>query len=415
MKGKANLSIKDRLTIHIKKTRPTKWTVGVLVSVVLLAALIIIGRFGNIAPKEAPTELSPVECKFRATFSGDIEISDSIRKMSNKIGYDHLLDGVAEYWKASDYVVVNVSGPVLKFDVDNYTSTRDVGEDSVYVRPAALRGLKKSGVDLLGFANDDAYNYGRTGIRSTVETVLENELQYAGVALTDTEPVYVTKTYSVQKEDGTVETRAMAVICINDDIVKKSTVGAEKAGVINSSMGNIYEKVYEASTLTDHVVAYVHFDEREGQAVSEDQLFVAQSLIDAGADVVIGNSRELQKMEIYNGGLIAYGLGSIISDDIYSTSKDACLLDLVVTTENELKVYLTPVHLTQGRPEITDNKFYKKRISSVLTNKLDKDSYHILDNGIIEITIGTLEAPVYVEPTAEPTVQPTAEDVVPVE
>lgn len=408
MRKKKELSLKDRITIHIKKTKPMTWLAGVLLSVILLVLLIVVGQIDMVDSKKAPSALNEGHA-YRMTFIGDVEISDSVRTMANKIGYKQLFKGVSKYWENSDYVVANISGPVLRYDKDNYTSTRDKTENSVYVRPAALRGFKSAGIDLLSFANDDAYNYGMTGIRSTIETVVENEMEYAGIALTNEEPVYITKTYEVTKEDGTTTKRAVAIFCINDAIMANSTVGANRPGVVNASIGNIYEKVYEATTVADNVVVYVHFSEGEGSAVTDEQELVAHSMIDAGADLVIGNSTELQHLEKYGDGIIAYGLGSSVSDDLYTTQRDGSMLDFIVTNSGEVKVYLTPLRVSQGRPVVIDSGWYRKRVTSVLTTKFDKDNYHILDSGIIEISLGQLGEPVYVEPTAEPAVTAAAE------
>ena len=114
---------------------------------------------------------------------------------------------------------------------------------------------------------------------------------------------------------------------------------------------------------------------------------LAHALIDAGANVVIGNSTTMQKAEKYNRGLILYGVGSLLTDEIHSDNLDSVLVDFVVRNSGETIVYLTPLRIKGGRPEVTESTFYKKRIQSVITSGLQDGEYRIMDDGIIRISL----------------------------
>ena len=65
----------------------------------------------------------------------------------------------------------------------------------------------------------------------------------------------------------------------------------------------------------DHVIVLLHFGIEYLRPITPEQQTLARAAVDAGADLVIGHhTHVLQKVEKYNGGLIAYGLGNCAFD-----------------------------------------------------------------------------------------------------
>lgn len=392
MSKEKKLSVKGRLTIHIKKTKPATLLVLLIAAAVLFTGLSVIGLTSKVKPVTAPAALTTSKVQFRMTLTGDITVDDHTRTQANKLGYAELLTGVSKYWNSSDCVIANLSGPVLQYDVDHYTSRKDALDEAVYLRPAALRGLIKAGITLPSFANEDVYNYGVTGINSTIRLLDEYQTEYLGISANSAQDYHKTFEYTFTGEDGTTQTRSVSVLSINDIIINGSTVRTNRAGVINSTMPSIFQTVYELSQTSDKVVVYVHFGEVNSSRITDEQRKLSHDLIDAGADLIVGtHSHTVQPVERYNDGLIVYGLGELLSTEDYSLSMDGALLDLVVRNSGEVVVYLTPTHMKEGRPVITKNWLYTKRIQNMLTCQLDDDAYRITEDGLVRISLGYLE------------------------
>lgn len=383
MKQKKELSAKQRMMIRIKKRKQWPCRMYIYISCIIFCGMVLVGKLQGVCCAEAPESFGSETVKSRITIAGDVQVTDHVRKLANNIGYKQLFEGVSTYWENSDCVMVNVSGPVLRTDVDNYKSTREKDEDSNYLRPAAVRGFQAAGIDLLSFANDDAYNYGITGISTTMEVMKENQMDYIGIASNLNEVIYRTVEYKVPTPLGAMDNRQISIVSVNDDIRDKSTVGTSKAGIINSSVNTLYTSIFEVSQQSVYTVAYVHFDDGENTKVTENQRTVAHAMIDAGADLVVGSNDSLNSVEEYHGGLIVYGLGRFISDEFYSTSLDGAMLDLIVDENEQVYVYLTPTRIKDGQPTVTQSKLYKKRIHSTLLSELEKESYTVDENGVI--------------------------------
>lgn len=386
MEQKKKLKLKDKIIIYMKKTKPMKWQICFGLSIILLSLLFVMGMNYETKRAKAPAALTTSKVQLRVTFTGDVQISDNIRKLAQNTGYSGLFRGVSGYWSKSDYVVANISGPVLTYDVSHYTSTRDKNEISNYLRPRAIRGMSDAGINLFSFANDDAYNYGRTGIKSTLNVMDEYDTEYLGIGSDSKDSIYKVLEYTFKDTSGKSEKRKIAVMSVNDVVRKHSTVGEGKEGLINSSMVEVYESLYQASEECDYVIAYVHLE----NGTASEQKKTAQAMIDAGADVVVGNSNILQNIEKYSDGIIAYGLGNFITDETSTYSKDAALLDFVVRNSGEAVLYLTPIRVEEGRPEVTTEQLYIRRIQQILVKNLPEDCYKITEDGLVRISLGQL-------------------------
>lgn len=393
MSKQKKLSMKDRLTIHIKKKKPARLWVLLVVSAVLMACLIMMGLVGGkVSRTEAPAALTTSKVQFRMTVTGDVTVDDNTRTLANQMSYERLLRGVSRYWSDADVVMANISGPILRYSADNYTSRNSAMDQSSYVRPAAMRGFAEAGINLLSFANEEVFNYGITGIRSTISLLEEAKIDYLGITSQSDQPYYKTFEFDYVGEDGLLEQRSVSVLSINDIVQDNSTVRAARPGVINSTIPSIFETVYLLSESSDVVVAYVHFGDLHSSKVTDEQRELAQSLIDAGADLVVGtNTHTVQPVERYGSGVIVYGLGELLSTEDYSVSNDGALLDLSIRNSGEVVVYLTPTHIEEGRPAIADNWLYEQRVKSVLTTSLSENDYRITDDGLIRISLGYLE------------------------
>jgi poly-gamma-glutamate synthesis protein (capsule biosynthesis protein) len=384
MGKRKKLTIKDKITIFIKKQKEHSPYRYILVTVILMVALVM-SSFADksVEIKTAPEILTGDNISLRVTVAGEITVDDYVRKFANKIGYKNLFMGVSKYWKDSDKVIANVNGPALRYDESHYTSRRKKGESTLYVRPAFLRGLLEANINLPSFATDNVFDYGVTGLRSTIELLNEYEMDYLGILSNKDEQLYKLISYEATDKNGVVEERNIAVISINDDVVKNSTAKADREGVVNSSMDNIYEEVFEASQNADAVIAYVHFSESSG--IAEDTKTLSRELIAAGATVVVGNNGKTMEAELYKDGLIIYGIGSLVSSDTNSIDKDSVLVDFVIDDKGGANVFLTPLRIEKGRPVVTESKFYINRIISNITRGLDEAEYDVLEDGIIQI------------------------------
>ena len=93
----------------------------------------------------------------------------------------------------------------------------------------------------------------------------------------------------------------------------------------------------------------------EGQAwPSTQQIALARSAIDAGADLVIGSHTHLlQKVESYKDGIIVYGLGNFVFDEFSEPENLSAIFMARLNKDGVMAHKLIPVRLQDnGVPSI---------------------------------------------------------------
>ena len=86
MNKREKMSVKDRLTIYIKKERPLPWFVLTGIAVLLVIALVLLDLGSAVQAAKAPDALTDSDVQFRMTVAGDICVNDSTRRLANEIG-----------------------------------------------------------------------------------------------------------------------------------------------------------------------------------------------------------------------------------------------------------------------------------------------------------------------------------------
>jgi len=117
---------------------------------------------------------------------------------------------------------------------------------------------------------------------------------------------------------------------------------------------------------------------KEGEEVRQSQYKLARSIIDMGADMVIGShTHEFQDVEIYRGKFIFYGLGNFIFDMRGEQYRYSAVLKINVLDKKITGVRLVPVYLEDYRPVVIKdrNEIYKFLSRIKLINASMSDIY----------------------------------------
>ncbi|MCD7865723.1 MAG: CapA family protein [Clostridiales bacterium] len=195
-------------------------------------------------------------------------------------GEDYFFDGVRDIFEEDDLTLVNLEC-VLSTATERVEKTFNLKGSPEYV--GILTG---SSVEACSMGNNHTYDYGEEGFQET-ESVLEE----AGI------------TYAYSGQSG---------MYVTDDGVK---VGVVSASLLSQSQEKLDTMEEEIQSLRDDgaelVIACCHWGIEREYYPNDYQQETAHSLIDAGADLVIGNHPHvLQGVEIYEGKVICYSLGN---------------------------------------------------------------------------------------------------------
>jgi len=271
------------------------------------------------SPAAAP-EIAPVR---RVTISaaGDLVLNElAMRSVhahaAEDAGYRALLDGYARSLRAHDIAYLNLEMPL----VDDVVALDPGWPRSLTERPRrspvlgatpALAGVLASlGVDVVGVANNHAYDQGNAGLARTLAALDAASLARVGAGASEDEaaaPIVI--------ERGGVRVAWLA--CTTS--LNQRARDAPRAHVAHVARWDRIERALaSARSGADVVVVAVHWSTDFVMRADTEQRSLADRLIAAGADVIVGTGPHVlhtveRATSARGDAVIAYSLGNLAS------------------------------------------------------------------------------------------------------
>ena len=229
------------------------------------------------SPPPAGTEIL-ITAVGDCTLGGDNEygLEDRFRKYYDQHGADYFFSGVRNLFESDDLTIVNLEGPL--------TTSRDKREGRKFNfrgSPEYVNILSGSSVEIANLANNHAYDYGESGFQENAEA-LEN----AGICA------------SGFTRAGFLDVKGVRV----------ASVGFYDKEHSKNEMVGAVEYLRDQCEL---LIVSIHWGKEYTHEPTGEQREIGRALIDAGADLVIGNhSHVYGGLEMYKGKYIIYSLGN---------------------------------------------------------------------------------------------------------
>lgn len=178
----------------------------------------------------------------------------------------------------ADYTIAQVEGSMG--DLQGYSGT----SEKMLIPSALLSALKDAGVDMLTLANDHAMDGGFAEEQASVQNVAAAKLDYVGAATSAEE-----KNTPVIKDIGGIKVGFVAY-CEKLNVKEKSLdENAVAYGINLISHSSAYKDIQSARDAgAEVIVALVDWGDEYSTATTKNQQKIAETLVDAGADVILG-------------------------------------------------------------------------------------------------------------------------------
>ncbi len=238
-------------------------------------------------------------------FVGDVSFADGYSVMSHYDSRNKGVEGIVstevlEIMRAADVTMAN-----NEFTFTKRGSPIPGKQFTFRGNPDNVKIYDEMGVDIVGLANNHAFDYGPDSLTDTLATLDNASIPHVGAGenLDDAKApyFYIVNGYKV-------------AIVAGSAIDPYSTRGAtaNQSGVFQIfdtvSMSNAISSAKEEA---DFVIAYVHWGHESTTVLTGGQKSMGKAFVDAGADLVVGmHSHCMQGMEYYKGKLIVYSLGN---------------------------------------------------------------------------------------------------------
>ncbi|MEO6207233.1 MAG: CapA family protein [Candidatus Limnocylindrales bacterium] len=215
--------------------------------------------------------------------------------------------------------------------------------------PGIIDGLANAGIDYVGLANNHIGDAGGAGILQTIRNVERRGLAHSGAGADA----------SAARRPAMLEVNGTTVaILAYDQIARYYFADADTPGSSGLSPNRVAADVKGARRAgADIVIVFPHWGTEYKQNPFSAQRSLAHQIIDAGADMIIGNHAHwAAAMEVYEGKPIWYALGNFVFDQTWSEpTMEGITLELTFQGGTLAQVRMRPhIILDKAQPNFMD-------------------------------------------------------------
>ena len=284
------------------------------------------------------TEAEQLKETIRVTFAGDAMMDWSVKETVKQKGPDYPFMHIKEELSSSDLSVVNLETAITTAGVKvskEYNFRSD---------PISLSGLKNAGFQLVSLANNHSLDYGQSGFTDTIANLKKYQLDYIGGGVNKQE-AYAAKTYDIKG-------RRIKVLAFSRVLPDFSWVATDtKPGLANGyDLNLIQHTIQKEKSDADFLFIYIHWGVETKRSPEVFQREWAKTMIDSGADGVIGSHPHvLQGFEYYNGKPIAYSLGNFLFPNYIKGDKAQTGILHLDIQNNNIEMSFVPFKIIQDQ------------------------------------------------------------------
>jgi poly-gamma-glutamate synthesis protein (capsule biosynthesis protein) len=253
----------------------------------------------------------------------------------------HVLAPVTPVLSGADLAVVNLETAITE------RGAPVSGKNFHFRSPAAsFTALKAAGIDAVNMANNHSLDYGPAGLLDTFEAIAASKVAVFGIGHDAAEAYRPYRT--------SIKGQRIAILGANDwletPLIPAWSATDTRPGVAFSiNRLRIVTAVKAVRPEVDTLVVFLHWGTEQTICASTEQKSLAQDLLAAGADIIVGSHAH----RVFGAGrvgdaLVAYGLGNFIYWREDGESGRSGIL-LVTATGRHIDSYTwVPARITQG-------------------------------------------------------------------
>lgn len=312
------------------------------------------------APIEAPTQTalavlsdSAVTPTVSLLFTGDINPSRCpARAALEADDFTVPYVAVADVLQAADLTIGSLDGAL-----SDRTAPAPCATETEYnlVGPTrTVEGLTYAGFDVVTLATNHAQDCGHLGFVCEGLTLIDTlgALRSAGL-----EPVGAGRNLAEARRAVIVERNGLRVaflaVSAVGDFAWASDDTAGTAPLSDAHLQQVLRDIATTHDTADVVIVLVHWGIEYDDTPSTDQRRWARRMVDAGADLIVGNHPHVtQPIEALDGGLVAYALGNFVFDQDPDATRHGVVLETIFEPEGLRSWRTLPIEIVSlYRPE----------------------------------------------------------------
>lgn len=366
-------------------TRGTRKYLLALLAVILFAAGYLMAKGLERLPEQPkqpvgqhrPTTVQPQE--FSLVASGDVMLGRRVADAMRKQGVIYPFAQVASYLRDADMAFGNLESPL------SLQGTPLPGK-GIWFRgePKGAEALREAGYSVMSVANNHTLDYDTPAFLDTLVVLREQGIAPVGGGKDPAEATRpVVKEFNGQKIAFLAATE-MADIFWSWKYRRTLEVKPDQPGVVKLDELQLVDAVKAMKGKADIIIVSLHWGTEFSDYPTEEQRKIAHSLVDAGANLIVGHHPHcLQGVEVYKGSLIAYSLGNFVYDrQTRPKSQEGLLLKVFFNGRSINRATLYPVLIKYEQPQVAQGNDAARILLRTATLSRDLDTPLVVRDGV---------------------------------
>lgn len=280
-------------------------------------------------------------------FTGDLTFAEGVATTTYM---DQQLNGVTDCFSKKLLAEMQSADILTVNNEFAYTDRGTALSGKAYTfraNPNRVRLLDSLGVDLVSLANNHVYDYDAEGFADTLDIVEAHGMPYIGAGKNIDE---ASKPYY-----AIIGGRKIAIVSATQierslNYTKEATTS--EGGVLKCLHPQRFcSEIAKAKANADYCIVFVHWGTEGNSHYGADQMSLARSFVEAGADVIVGGHTHcLQTVEYMDDVPIYYSLGNYYFSTTSSMPNpyDTGVAQLRIQQDGSIEAYFLPCHFEAG-------------------------------------------------------------------
>ncbi|MBU1110697.1 CapA family protein [Patescibacteria group bacterium] len=271
-------------------------------------------------------------------------VDERIRKYQN---VNYPWEKIDRLTQSADLTIINLKSAFVE-DCP-YVSDKPV----FCSQTAYVNGLTINNIDLVSLAGNHLGDYGIDGIEYTLDVLNKNNILFTGAGKDSAEAYQPQIIELVNRVPcaaptelcrATEETLKVGFFSFNTVAGTSPAAKEDSTGVAWWNEQKVSEIIKSLTPHTDIIIAMPNWGPEYTHQPTDDQVSMGHLLVDWGVDIVAGDQAHwIQKYEDYQDGVIFYGLGNLIFDQMWSEkTRQGILVKIVVDKDKNFSYESIP-------------------------------------------------------------------------
>jgi poly-gamma-glutamate capsule biosynthesis protein CapA/YwtB (metallophosphatase superfamily) len=236
----------------------------------------------------------------------------------------------------ADISMVNLENPITQ------RTQRVKKQFNFKMNPKYLGVLQSAGIDIVTVANNHIFDYGPEGLLDTIHLLDSVGIKHVGAGRNAEEA----------RKGVLFDIKGFRIGFLGCFGAGAFAATSSQAGVAPRSEAMVTRDIQSLRQIdkADYVVVSIHWGTEKALHTEEWQVNLAHSVVDAGADLVVGHHPHvLQGIERYKNAFIAYSLGNFLFGGNSRSTYDTAVLKVELGRGTRM-ISIVPIHVEDWQP-----------------------------------------------------------------